>query len=190
MSVLPIVTYNDPVLRQPAKEIPENSSELQTLIDDMFATMYHASGVGLAAPQIGKSIQLFVLDIDEIAKDAEEECPGPLVFINPEITKKSEEKVKMEEGCLSIPEVRDDVMRASEITVRYFNRDFKPETLGAGGWLARVIQHEYDHLQGVLFLDYLSAFRRRFHKNVLKKIDAGLLEADYPLAAKKEPENS
>lgn len=186
MSVLPIVTYNDPILKKKTKPIPEDSGDLQKLIDDMFETMYHANGVGLAAPQIGKSIQLFVMDADAITEELEdEEDVGPLVFINPKIVKKSEETVKMEEGCLSIPEVRDEISRPGTITISYKDRDFKDQTLEASGWLARVIQHEYDHLQGVLFLDYLSAFKKRLHQSTLRKINKGTLETEYPLVPKK-----
>jgi peptide deformylase len=185
MSVLPIVTYNDPILKKETEPISENSEELQSLIDDMFETMYEASGVGLAAPQIGKSIQVFVMDADAITEEIEdEEDLGPIALINPKIIKEDDEKVKMEEGCLSIPEVRDDVSRPKSITVAYKDRDFNDQTLQASGWIARVIQHEYDHLQGVLFLDYLSAFKRRLHKSTLKKIEKGKLETDYLLVSK------
>ncbi len=185
MSVLPIVTYNDPILKEKTDLVSENSEDLQTLIDDMFETMYEASGVGLAAPQIGKSIQVFVMDADAITEEIDNEKDmGPIALINPEIIKEDDEKVKMEEGCLSIPEVRDDVSRPKSIRVKYLDRDFNEQILDASGWVARVIQHEYDHLQGVLFLDYLSAFKRRLHKSTLKKIDKGKLETDYPLVSK------
>ncbi|MDX1640492.1 MAG: peptide deformylase [Balneolaceae bacterium] len=185
MSVLPIVTYNDPILKKEAKPISENSEDLQELIDDMFETMYHASGVGLAAPQIGRSIQLFVMDADSITEELEDERDaGPIVFINPKIIEKDEETVKMEEGCLSIPEVRDEISRPESIKISYKDRDFQDQTLEASGWLARVIQHEYDHLQGVLFLDYLSAFKQRLHKSTLRKIEKGKLETEYPLVPK------
>lgn len=186
MSVLPIVTYNDPVLKKETQHIAENSEDLQSLIDDMFETMYEASGVGLAAPQIGKSIQLFVMDADAVTEEVEdEEDAGPMVFINPEIIAEDEEKVKMEEGCLSIPDVRDDVLRPKSITISFKDRDFEDKTLEASGWLARVIQHEFDHLKGILFLDYLSAFKRRLHKSTLKKIEKGKLDTEYPLVPKK-----
>ena len=185
MAVLPIVTYNDPVLTKKAKPISENSVELQALIDDMFETMYEASGVGLAAPQVGQSIQLFVMDADVITEEIEdEENVGPMVFINPVILEKNPNSVRMEEGCLSIPEVRDEVSRPESINISYKNRNFEDQTLNASGWLARVIQHEYDHLQGILFLDYLSAFKRRLHRSTLRKIENGKLETDYPLVPK------
>lgn len=185
MSVLPIVTYNDPILKTETDLISENSEELQSLIDDMFETMYQASGVGLAAPQIGKSIQVFVMDADSITEEIEdEEDVGPITLINPKIIREDDEKVRLEEGCLSIPEVRDEVARPKSITVKYKDRNFNEQTLDASGWVARVIQHEYDHLKGVLFLDYLSAFKRRLHKSTLKKIEKGKLETEYPLVSK------
>ncbi len=184
MSVLPIVTYNDPVLRKKTKPVEENNKELQTLIDDMFDTMYNSQGVGLAAPQIGKEIQLFVMDADGITEETEEEDLGPLVFINPQIEEKSGEKIKLEEGCLSIPDVRDDVVRPDKVVVEYLDRNFEKKKITATGWSSRVIQHEYDHLQGVLFVDYLSAFKRRLHRSLLKKIDKGTLEIEYPVVPK------
>jgi peptide deformylase len=184
MAVLPIVTYNDPVLRKKCEPVNENSDELQSLINDMFDTMYNSNGVGLAAPQIGKSIQLFVMDADSITEEEGEENQGPITLINPEIIEKGEDKTKIEEGCLSIPELRDDVVRPDKIKVSYLDRNFNRQTREVSGWVSRVIQHEYDHLQGVLFIDYLSAFRRRLHKSLLKKIDTGRLKTDYPLAPK------
>ncbi|MEX0822896.1 MAG: peptide deformylase [Balneolaceae bacterium] len=189
MSILPIVTYNDPVLRRKAKPVEENSENLQSLIADMFETMYNSSGVGLAAPQIGKSIQLFVMDTDAVTEELDdEEDFGPIVIINPEIVSTGSEKVKMEEGCLSIPDVRDDVLRPENVVVSYLDRDFEQQKLEASGWVSRVIQHEYDHLQGVLFLDYLSRFKLRLHKSLLSKIEKGKLETDYPIASKKAPQ--
>ncbi len=186
MSVLSIVTYNDPVLREETEPVSENSDELQQLIDDMFETMHYAKGVGLAAPQIGKSIQLFVVDADSITEELDdEEDAGPLVFINPEIIEKKGDEVKLEEGCLSIPEIRDEISRPESVVISYKDREFEDRTMEVSGWLSRVIQHEYDHLQGVLFVDYLSAFRRRLHKSTLKKIKNGTLETEYPLVPKK-----
>ncbi|NBB76881.1 MAG: peptide deformylase [Bacteroidetes bacterium] len=185
MSVLPIVTYDDAVLRQKTETVKENSPELQQLIDDMFETMYESSGVGLAAPQIGKSMQLFVMDADAITEEVEDEKDiGPMVFINPEIVSKSGEKLKLEEGCLSIPDVRDEVSRPDTITINYKNRHFEDQEESFSGWVSRVIQHEYDHLHGVLFIDYLSAFKRRLHRSTLRKIDSGSLKTDYPVVPK------
>ncbi len=185
MAILPIVTYNDAVLRQKADPVEADSEELQTLIDDMFETMYNSKGVGLAAPQVGKAVQLFVIDADEMTNELDdEEDLGPLVFINPVIIASDEEYLKIEEGCLSIPEVRDEVSRPQKITITYKDRNFDSQTLIADGWISRVIQHEYDHLRGILFLDYLSAFRRRLHRNTLKKIKEGSLQTEYALVPK------
>lgn len=185
MSILPIVTYDDAVLREEAEEIEENSDEIQELIDDMLETMYNADGVGLAAPQIGKSIQLFVMDSDPMVEDDEVKY-GPMVFINPIILEKKGNKVPMEEGCLSIPEVNDKVFRPETIVIEYFDRDFNKHRLEAVGWTSRIIQHEYDHLKGVLFLDYLSAFKKRMHKSALEEIDSGNKKIKYPVVPKDE----
>ena len=185
MAILPIVTYDDDVLRKKTKPVEKNTDELQALIDDMFETMYNSSGVGLAAPQVGELIQLFVMDADAITDELEETNLGPMVFINPEIVELSGDKVKMEEGCLSIPDVRDDVKRPLNVKLKYLNRDFELQESEFSGWISRIIQHENDHLEGILFLDYLSAFKKRLHRSSLKKIDKGEIEAEYPLMPKK-----
>jgi len=182
MAILPIVTYNDPVLRKKTKPVSDNSEKLQKMINDMFETMYNSAGVGLAAPQIGKSIQLFVTDTDAMTEEEDEERKyGPLVFINPEIVNLEGEKVKFEEGCLSIPELRDEVTRPELVTITYLDEEFNKQELTASGWMSRVIQHELDHLKGILFIDHLSAFKRRLHKKKLQQIDKGRLETEYPL---------
>lgn len=185
MAILPIVTYNDQVLRTRASNIEENSEELQKLIDDMFHTMYNSKGVGLAAPQIGEKIRLFVVDADPMTDELEDEDNlGAMVFINPEIKTTSGDEIKMEEGCLSIPDVRDDIARPEIVEITYKDRHFNEKTRLFKGFVSRVVQHENDHLNGVLFVDYLSAFRRRLHRSQLKKIQKGVFEADYPLAEK------
>lgn len=186
MAILPIVTYNDPILRKQSEAVDELNEQVRVLIADMFETMYNSHGVGLAAPQIGKSIRLFVIDADTMTEELDDEDDiGAMVFINPQILKKDGELLKLEEGCLSIPDVRDEVSRHDHITVTYRDRNFEEKTEEFTGWVSRVIQHEYDHLQGVLFLDHLSSFRRRFHRFALNKIDSGKLETDYPLVPKK-----
>lgn len=185
MSVLPIVTYNDSVLREKTKEITENSPELQQLIEDMFETMYNASGVGLAGPQIGESRAIFVIDPDSMFDD-DEEKPGKMTFINPKIVNHSADTVEYEEGCLSIPDIREPVRRPDKITITFLDKDFEEQTLEADGWLSRVIQHEYDHLQGKLFIDHLGSFRRRLLKTRLTSIMKGFVETDYPLLEKQE----
>lgn len=185
MAILPIVTYDDSVLREKTGPVSENSESLQTLIDDMFETMYNSGGVGLAAPQVGELLQVFVMDADAVTDELEEVNLGPMVFINPEITKLSGDEVKMEEGCLSIPDVRDDVKRPMNVKIRYRDRNFDVQESEFSGWISRIIQHENDHLKGILFLDYLSAFKKRLHRSSLKKIDKGDIETDYPLVPKK-----
>lgn len=185
MPVLPIVTFNDPVLREKTSPVSGNSEELQSLIDDMFETMYNSHGVGLAAPQIGRALRLFVMDADAVTGELDdEEDLGKIVMINPQILELNGEKVRMEEGCLSIPDVRDDVSRPEQVTVKFLDRNFEEQTLQATGWVSRVIQHEYDHLEGKLFIDYLSAFRRRLHRSLLKKIESGALPVEYPVRPK------
>src|SRR5690625_709091 len=172
MAILPIVTYNDPILLERTESVKENSDELQELIDDMFETMYNAAGVGLAAPQIGQKLQLFVMDADPMTEDSDQLDLGPMVMINPEIVSTGGELVGYEEGCLSIPEVRDEVKRPERVELKWLNREFEERQQEFTGWVSRVIQHEYDHLQGKLFLDHLSAFRRRLHRKKLSTIDA------------------
>lgn len=182
MAVLPIITYDDPILRKETKPVPDGDSSVDALIEDMLETMHHAHGVGLAAPQVGQLLQVFVMDADPITEELDEPDFGPMVFINPEIVDQSEKRVELEEGCLSIPEVRDTVLRPEQVTIRWQDQSFASREMTFDGWSARVIQHEMDHLRGKLFLDYLSAFRKRLHKSRLSKIDAGEWEADYPLA--------
>ncbi|MEX1011717.1 MAG: peptide deformylase [Balneolaceae bacterium] len=183
MSVLPIVIWDDPVLRKRAEPVSANSEELQALIDDMFETMYNASGVGLAAPQIGKSIRLFVMDAGPVLEE-EETDRGPTVLMNPVIVDHSEEEAKMEEGCLSIPDIRDDVSRPVSIRIRFLDRTFQEQEWDLDSWPARIVQHELDHLDGVLFTDHLSAFRRRVHRSRLSKLERGVMDVDYPVSLK------
>ena len=188
--ILPIYAYGQPVLKTPAAPIEADSAELQTLIDDMIETMHAAHGVGLAAPQIGRGIRLFVADLSPYAEDLAEEfgevpawAEGPLTFINPEIeTDPVCDEVDMEEGCLSIPDLRESVWRPDRLRVRFLDRQLQPQELVAEGQLARVIQHENDHLDGVLYLDHLSPLRRKLLGRRLKAIARGEVEADYPMA--------
>jgi peptide deformylase len=186
MPVLPIVTYNNPVLREKTNVVNKDSDELQEMIDNMFETMYNANGVGLAAPQIGSKHRLFVIDADIMDEDREDaEIIGATAFINPEIEFIDEENVvDMEEGCLSLPELRDKVSRPVKIKVTYLNQDFEKQELIADYWLSRVIQHEFDHLNGVLFIDHLSKFRQRLVRKKLEAIDKGKLDAGYPVMSR------
>ena len=179
--ILPIYVYGAPVLTQRTIEVTENTPELQQLIDDMIETMHGASGIGLAAPQVGRSERLFVVDLSPMLEDEEGEAAAPMVFINPEIYEESEEDEEYEEGCLSIPDIREYVIRPEGVRLRYLDRDFNKRDISAEGMLARVIQHEFDHLDGVLFLDHISSFKRRLLKRRLKEMTKGKVEADYPL---------
>ena len=189
--VLPIYAYGQPILRERAAEIEADSPELQQLIDDMIETMGVAHGAGLAAPQIGRGLRLFVADLTSYAEDLAEDnggvvpeyARGPLVFINPELAvAEGTPEVDMEEGCLSIPDLRETVWRPESLRIRFLDRHFEPHDWPVTGPLARVVQHEADHLDGVLYLDYLSPLRRRLLGRRLKAIARGDCEADYPLA--------
>jgi peptide deformylase len=166
--ILPVVAYGTPILKKMGEEIEEDHKGLDKLISDMFETMYEASGVGLAAPQINKSLRLFIVDASPFAEVEEGEDPDPMaegldgfkkVFINPIIEEESGEEWSFAEGCLSIPKIREDVYRKPKIKITYFdeNWDFKEEEYD--GYAARIIQHEYDHIEGKLFSDYLSPVR-------------------------------
>lgn len=181
--VLPIHVYGDPVLRQETDPVAENSPALQQLIEDMIDTMHAASGIGLAAPQVGRSERLFVVDLTPMADEVEEDLPPqPMVFINPMITEESETACEFEEGCLSIPDIRELVRRPERIRMQYRDRSFTPQEMEVGNLLARVIQHEFDHLDGILFVDHISAFRRQLLKRRLRDMARGEVEADYELA--------
>ena len=193
--IYPIVAYGDPVLRKKATDIPQDFPDLNQLIDDMFETMYGASGIGLAAPQIGKPIRLFIVDATPFEDDQElsKEDRAVLsefkkVFINAEILEERGDEWVFNEGCLSIPDIREDVFRKDEITIRYFDADFNEHTEVYSGIAARIIQHEYDHIEGVLFTDHLSALKKRMIKSKLGQISKGLIRSEYrmkyPLAKK------
>lgn len=194
--ILPIVAYGDPVLKRKAKDIPKDFPNLNELIDNMYETMYNAYGVGLAAPQIGKSIRLFLVDTSPFAEDetisaAEQEQLKSFkqTFINAEILEEEGDEWVFNEGCLSIPNIREDVFRQPKITIRYQDETFKEHTNTYDGLIARVIQHEYDHIEGVLFTDKLSSFKKRLIKSKLANISKGNVEVDYrmrfPLLKKK-----
>ncbi len=184
--ILPIVAYGDPVLKRKAKDVSEDYPDLQQLIDNMFETMYNASGVGLAAPQIGKSLRLFIVDASPFAEDefiSEEETEtlqdAKEVFINPKIIEEEGDEWDFNEGCLSIPEVREDVFRKPKIEIEYYDRNFNLQHKTLDGLYARVIQHEYDHIEGILFTDKLSGLKKRLIKGKLKKIADGKIKVDY-----------
>lgn len=176
---LPVYLYGHPVLRQMGEDITAEYPDLQTLISNMWDTMYHSEGIGLAAPQIGLPIRLFVIDADPMAEDFPE-CKGfKRVFINAHITSYSEDKVTEGEGCLSIPGIHESVQRPNKITVEYMDENFTPHTETFEGFAARVVQHEYDHIDGVLFIDHISAIRKQLIKGKLLNITKGKVRTHY-----------
>ncbi|RXG16143.1 peptide deformylase [Leeuwenhoekiella aestuarii] len=184
--ILPIVAYGDPVLRKKAAPITQDYLKLDELIANMFETMYGASGVGLAAPQIGKAIRIFVVDATPFADDEDlsEEEQAQLktfkkAFINPEIIEETGDEWAFSEGCLSIPGINEDVFRCPNIKIKYQDQDFKEHVEKFDGLLARVIQHEYDHIEGILFTDKLSSLKKRIIKSKLAGISKGKTNADY-----------
>ncbi|WP_205500348.1 MULTISPECIES: peptide deformylase [Hymenobacteraceae] len=177
--IYPIVAYGDPVLRTKATDIAQDYPELDKLIEDMFETMYHAHGVGLAAPQIGKSIRLFVIDSKPFMDEGEEDKGVKKAFINPVILEESGDEWAFDEGCLSIPGVREEVWRQERIRIRYYDQNWVQHEEEYDDVTARVIQHEYDHIEGILFTDHLSALKKRLLKGKLTKISKGDVDADY-----------
>ncbi len=184
--ILPIIAYGDPVLKRKALPISKDYEGLEQLIESMWETMYHAHGVGLAAPQIGKSIRLFVIDGSPFADDEDATPNDQLVlksfkkvFINAEMLTEEGDDFSFTEGCLSIPDIREDVTRPSVIRLRYLDENFKEQVEEFSGLAARIIQHEYDHIEGVLFTDKLSPLKKRLIKGKLDKISRGMVESDY-----------
>jgi peptide deformylase len=185
--ILPIVAYGHPVLRTVAKDIGADYPRLQQLIMDMWETMYYSNGVGLAAPQINKAIRLFVVDSEQIFNnlDAEEKNDYPLdegvksVFINPHIDALNGEEWPYNEGCLSIPKIREDVLRKESVTLNYLDENFLPQNRSFNGITARVILHEYDHLEGKLFIDHIKPLKRKLLKGKLDDISKGKIKVDY-----------
>ncbi|GLB50239.1 peptide deformylase [Neptunitalea lumnitzerae] len=184
--ILPIVAYGDPVLRKEAKEISAEYPNLQDLIANMFETMYSASGVGIAAPQVGLAIRLFVIDAspfaeDEELTDKEREVLTDFkkVFINAKILEETGDEWGFSEGCLSIPDIREDVFRPETVKIEYYDENFNKHVEEYDGLAARVIQHEYDHIEGILFTDKLSSLKKRLLKGKLANISKGKVKIDY-----------
>ncbi len=184
--LLPIVAYGDPVLKKKAQPITQAYPKLDQLIDDMWETMYNAHGVGLAAPQIGLSIRLFVIDAspfaesEELTVEEQDVLNGfKKVFINPQIIEETGDEFDFNEGCLSIPDVREDVFRKPNIKMTYLDENFDEHTEEFTGLAARVIQHEYDHIEGVLFTDRISSLKKRLIKGKLANISKGKINIDY-----------
>lgn len=186
--ILPIVAYGDPVLRKKCKSITKDFPQLGQTIENMFETMYGANGVGLAAPQVGLPIRLFLVDTSPFAEDeefSEEEKETfrnfKKVFINAQMIEETGDEWVFNEGCLSIPEVREDVFRKPTITIKYLDEKFEEHEEEYDGLIARVIQHEYDHIEGKLFTDKLSSFKKRLIKGKLNNISKGKIDIDYKM---------
>ncbi len=174
--IYPIVAYGDPVLRKKARNIEKNELDVVSLASDMFETMYAAHGVGLACPQIGKSLRMFVVDgapMDEDMADFKR------VFINPEIIDSEGIPWAFEEGCLSIPGIREEILRDPNLRITYFNEQWEAKEEELSGLRARIVQHEYDHIEGILFTDHISNFKKRILKGKLAGITKGKVDIDY-----------
>ena len=186
--IRPILAYGAPILKKKAEDVNEDYPNLSKLIEDMWETMYASNGVGLAAPQIGLSVRILVVDASPFALNEELD---PIeaqtletfkkVFINPKMIKEEGDPWTFNEGCLSIPDVREDVNRHEQITIQYRDEKFQLHTEIFNGLVARVVQHEYDHIEGILFIDHLSSLKRRLIKNKLISISKGLISVDYPM---------
>tara|TARA_B100001109_G_C18843355_1_gene465607 strand:- start:317 stop:898 length:582 start_codon:yes stop_codon:yes gene_type:complete len=191
--ILPILPYGNPILRAKALEINKSYPKLKDLIKNMWDTMYSANGVGLAAPQIGLSIRIFVIDTfpfseqEELSKkESMELSTFKKVFINPKIIEHSGEDWDFNEGCLSIPDIREDISRKESIKIKFLDENFVLKNLILSGIKARVVQHEYDHLEGILFTDYLSPLKKRILKKKLYNISKGKIKTDYLMKFKQE----
>lgn len=184
--ILPILAYGDPILRKMGKEIPKEYPKLEALLENMFETMYAAKGIGLAAPQIGLPIRLFIVDATPFEDDeeyTEEErkffSTFRQVFINAKMIDETGNEWAFNEGCLSIPDIREDVFRNGDITIEFYDENFKKYTKNYNGIVARIIQHEYDHIEGVMFTDKLSPLKKRIIKGKLANISKGKIDIDY-----------
>ena len=192
--ILPIIAFGNPVLKRIADDIPENFEGLSSLLTDMFETMYAAKGVGLAAPQIGESIRLFIVDGSPFANEEGEEIdPKAIgiegfkkVFINPIIEEESGDLWPFQEGCLSIPKIRENVSRKEKICVSYYDENWSLHRDEFDGYKARIIQHEYDHLEGILFTDKLSPLKKKLLSKRLGNVSIGIVEVDYKMKFNKK----
>ena len=190
--ILPIVAYGHPVLRKVSHEIDENYPNLAQLIEDMWETMYASNGVGLAAPQVNKDIRLFVMDSAQIFANMDEEerqeesypdAPGTKqVFINAHVEEEIGDDWLYNEGCLSIPKIREDIYRAEEVTITYHDENFRQHRRTYSGITARIILHEYDHIEGKLFIDHISPLKRKLLRRKLDDIAKGKVSVDYKMA--------
>ena len=179
MAQLPIYTYSASVLKEPTKEVKRIHDDIISLIFNMFETMHKADGVGLAANQVGEGHSICIIDLSHL--DKVEQRYDPLVLINPKITDAWGDEIPIEEGCLSIPNVREEILRPEMIHIKYRDPNFESKELEADGFLARVIQHEVDHLNGIYFTDHLKGLKKRLIMPQLNKIKKGYVEVDYPV---------
>ena len=179
--ILPIYAYGYPVLKKVAPDIEQDYPDLNSLIENMWETMYHAEGVGLAAPQIGRSIRLFIIDTVQIMEEGKEDEGLKQVFINAYKVEESGEQWAYEEGCLSIPEVRGDVDRPRQLRLRFVDENFEEKEVVYTGINARVIQHEYDHIDGILFTEHLKPIKKRLVKRKLESIRKGKIDVGYKM---------
>ena len=177
--MLPIVAYGHPTLRKISVDIDKDYPELDKLIEKMFDTMYSSVGVGLAAPQVNKNIRLFIIDASPYEKDIPEAKGFKKVFLNAKIVEEAGELWTTDEGCLSIPNIREDVSRKSMLRIQYYDENWKFHDKTYGGFIARIIQHEYDHLEGILFTDKVSSLRKTLLKRKLNEISNGKVKVDY-----------
>lgn len=178
--VYPIIAYGHAVLKKQANEIVKDEIDVQQLAEDMFETMYSAQGIGLAAPQIGKSLRMFIADASPL--EDEEIGDWKQVFINPEIISETGDDWAFEEGCLSIPNIREDVVRPEKLKINYFDENWVEHTEEFDGMQARIIQHEFDHIEGILFTDHLTAFKKRLLKSKLTNISKGIVKVEYRMS--------
>ena len=184
--IYPIVVYGHPVLRKEATDfLPEEKNEVKQLAEDMFETMYKADGIGLAGPQIGLARRIFVIDATPLADDFPELANFKKVFINARILEREGEPFTDQEGCLSLPGISEDVTRPSKVKIRYMDVDFNEYEEVYEGWAARVIQHEYDHIQGILFIDHLAPLKKRLLKRKLTAISKGKININYRIKVAK-----
>ena len=193
--ILPIRAYGDPILREKAHEVTGNSPELQVLIDNMIETMRGADGAGLAAPQVGQGLRLFVADLTEAWRALPlslrtEIPPQPMVCINPEIIETSDEQAEFGEGCLSIPGLIEEIRRPWRVKLRYLDREFQECEIEGVSYTASVLQHEYDHLDGILHIDYLTSERRMQLEEKLRDIETGRVRPSYPMQYHISPDSA
>lgn len=178
---LPVYLYGHPVLRETAEDVTPDYPELKKLIDDMFETMYTSEGVGLAAPQIGKSIRLVVIDADPVSENFPDCAGKKMVLINPEIEVLEGDKVTRSEGCLSLPGLSEDVKRIEKIRLNWLDENFQEHEEVIEGFLARIVQHECDHLEGMVYIDHISPIRKQMIRRKLLNIVEGRVKCDYPV---------